>query len=155
MMPPELALRSATVAILLLTAIVNLRDRRHRDTGSYGRLLALSVAADSVVTIASIDAVHANAVSDGNSVHLPRIRAILDAAPRRSRNGRAQTIAKARAEHEPDILSPRRSHRNKPIFHKARHPVTTAPLALMEYGILQNEFWPFATVRLSRRELGG
>ena len=51
-MPPlELAVRSATVAILLLTGIVILRDRRHRETGPYGGLLALSVAADSIVTI--------------------------------------------------------------------------------------------------------
>jgi hypothetical protein len=51
MLPPELALRSGTVAILLLTGIVILRDRRHRETGPYGGLLALSVAADSIVTI--------------------------------------------------------------------------------------------------------
>jgi len=51
MPPPELALRSGTVAILLLTGIVILRDRRHRETGPYGGLLALSVAADSIVTI--------------------------------------------------------------------------------------------------------
>ena len=51
-MPPlELAVRSATVAILLLTGIVILRDRRQRETGPYGGLLALSVAADSIVTI--------------------------------------------------------------------------------------------------------
>jgi AraC-like DNA-binding protein len=47
----ELAVRSATVGILLLTGIVILRDRRHRETGPYGGLLALSVAADSIVTI--------------------------------------------------------------------------------------------------------
>jgi AraC-like DNA-binding protein len=52
MLLPELALRSATVAILLLTGIVILRDRRHRDTGPFGGLLALSVAADSIMSIA-------------------------------------------------------------------------------------------------------
>ena len=50
-MSPELALRSGTVAILLLTGVVILRDRRHRETGPYGGLLALSVAADSIATI--------------------------------------------------------------------------------------------------------
>ena len=44
MLPPELALRSATVAILVLTGVVILRDRRHRESGPYGGLLALSVA---------------------------------------------------------------------------------------------------------------
>jgi AraC-like DNA-binding protein len=52
MPPPELALRSGTVALLLLTGIVILRDRRHRDSGPLGGLLALSVAADSIVFIA-------------------------------------------------------------------------------------------------------
>src|ERR1700730_17709936 len=52
MLPPELALRSGTVALLLLTGIVILRDRRHRDSGPYGGLLALSVAADSIVFVA-------------------------------------------------------------------------------------------------------
>jgi AraC-like DNA-binding protein len=52
MLPPELALRSGTVAILLLTGILMLRDWRHRDTGPYGGLLALSVAADSLVSLA-------------------------------------------------------------------------------------------------------
>ena len=52
MPPPELALRTGTVAILLLTGIVILRDRRLRDSGPFGGLLALSVAADSIVTIA-------------------------------------------------------------------------------------------------------
>ena len=52
MPPPELALRSGTVALLLLTGIVILRDRRRRDTGPLGGLLALSVAADSIVFIA-------------------------------------------------------------------------------------------------------
>lgn len=52
MPPPELALRSATVAILLLIGIVNLRDWRHRESGPYGGLLALSVAAVSIVEIA-------------------------------------------------------------------------------------------------------
>jgi AraC-like DNA-binding protein len=51
MLPPELALRSGTVALLLLTGIVILRDRQHRETGPYGGLLALSVAADSITTI--------------------------------------------------------------------------------------------------------
>jgi AraC-like DNA-binding protein len=52
MLPPELALRSGTVAILLLTGIVIVRDRRHRESGPYGGLLALSVAADSIVFVA-------------------------------------------------------------------------------------------------------
>ena len=52
MLPPELALRSGTVAILLLTGIVILRDRRRRESGPYGGLLALSVAADSIVFVA-------------------------------------------------------------------------------------------------------
>lgn len=52
MPPPELALRSATVAILLLIGILNLRDRQLRDTGPYGSLLAFSVAAVSIVEIA-------------------------------------------------------------------------------------------------------
>jgi AraC-like DNA-binding protein len=52
MLPSELALRSATVAILLLTGLVILRDRRHRESGAYGGLLALSVAADSIVFVA-------------------------------------------------------------------------------------------------------
>lgn len=51
MPPPELALRTGTVAVLLLTGIVILRDRRHREFGPFGGLLALSVAADSTVTI--------------------------------------------------------------------------------------------------------
>jgi AraC-like DNA-binding protein len=51
MLPPELALRSGTVALLLLTGIVILRDRRHRESGPYGGLLALSVAADSIVFV--------------------------------------------------------------------------------------------------------
>jgi AraC-like DNA-binding protein len=51
-LPPELALRSGTVALLLLTGIVILRDRRRRDTGPLGGLLALSVAADSIVFVA-------------------------------------------------------------------------------------------------------
>src|ERR1700682_3546618 len=52
MLPPELALRSATVAILVLTGVVILRDRRHRESGPYGGVLSLSVAADSIVSIA-------------------------------------------------------------------------------------------------------
>ncbi len=51
MLPSELALRSATVALLLLIGIVNLRDWRHRESGPFGGLLALSVAADSIATI--------------------------------------------------------------------------------------------------------
>ena len=51
MLPSELALRSATVALLLLIGIVNLRDWRHRESGPFGGLLALSVAADSLATI--------------------------------------------------------------------------------------------------------
>jgi AraC-like DNA-binding protein len=54
MPPPELALRSGTVALLLLTGIVILRDRRHRESGPYGGLLALSVAADSIVFVAGV-----------------------------------------------------------------------------------------------------
>lgn len=52
MLPLELALRSATVALLLLIGIVNLRDWRHRELGPFGGLLALSVAADCLATIA-------------------------------------------------------------------------------------------------------
>ena len=51
MPPPELALRSAAAAILLLMGIVNLRDWRHRESGPYGGLLALNVAAGCVVEI--------------------------------------------------------------------------------------------------------
>jgi AraC-like DNA-binding protein len=39
------------VAILLLTGILILRDRRLRDSGPFGGLLAINVAADSIVTI--------------------------------------------------------------------------------------------------------
>jgi AraC-like DNA-binding protein len=52
MLSPELALRSGAMAILLLTGIVILRDRRHRESGPYGGLLALSVAADCIVSVA-------------------------------------------------------------------------------------------------------
>ena len=45
-MPPvELVLKSGTAAILLLTGLLLLRDRRHMTTGPFGGLLALSVAA--------------------------------------------------------------------------------------------------------------
>jgi AraC-like DNA-binding protein len=51
-MPPvELALRTGAAAILLLTGIVILRDRRRMDSKSAGGLLALSVAADSIVAV--------------------------------------------------------------------------------------------------------
>ena len=56
MLPLELALRSATVAVLLLTGVVILRDRRHRESGGLGGLLALSVAADCLVSIAGLHA---------------------------------------------------------------------------------------------------
>jgi AraC-like DNA-binding protein len=56
-MPPlELALRSATVAVLVLTGVIILRDRRHRESGGLGGLLALSVAADCLVSIAGLHA---------------------------------------------------------------------------------------------------
>jgi hypothetical protein len=36
-MPPlEYALRSATVAVLVLTGVIILRDRRHRESGGLG-----------------------------------------------------------------------------------------------------------------------
>ena len=48
-----LALWTATAAILLMTGVVMLRDRRHLESGPYGGLLALSVAADCVAAVAS------------------------------------------------------------------------------------------------------
>ena len=51
-MPPvELALRTGAAAILLLTGVVILRDRRRMDSKGAGGLLALSVAADSIVAV--------------------------------------------------------------------------------------------------------
>src|SRR5260370_10056324 len=52
MLRPERALRSGTVALLVLRGIVIVRDGRHRETGPYGGLLARSVAADSIVFVA-------------------------------------------------------------------------------------------------------
>ena len=51
MLPPELALRSGTAALLLLTGVVLLRDRRRLESGPFGGLLALSAAANSIVAI--------------------------------------------------------------------------------------------------------
>ena len=52
-MPPgELALRTATAAILLVTGIILLRDRRRMESGPFGGLLALSVA---IVSVAGVD----------------------------------------------------------------------------------------------------
>jgi AraC-like DNA-binding protein len=51
-MPPvELVLKSGTAAILLLTGLLLLRDRRHMTTGPFGGLLALSVAAAAVLSV--------------------------------------------------------------------------------------------------------
>lgn len=51
-MPPiELALKTGTAAILLLTGLLLLRDRRHMTTGPFGGLLALSVAASAVLSV--------------------------------------------------------------------------------------------------------
>ncbi len=47
-----LALWTGTAAILLLSGIIMLRDRRRLDSGPYGALLALSVAADCVAAVA-------------------------------------------------------------------------------------------------------
>lgn len=47
----ELVLKSGTAAILLLTGLLLLRDRRHMTTGPFGGLLALSVAATAVLSI--------------------------------------------------------------------------------------------------------
>ncbi len=52
MLPSELALRTATAAILLVTGLVLLRDRRSTESGPFGGLLALSVA---IVSIAGVD----------------------------------------------------------------------------------------------------
>ena len=48
-----LALWTATAAILLLTGVVMLRDRRQLESGPFGGLLALSVAADCIVAVAA------------------------------------------------------------------------------------------------------
>lgn len=48
-----LALWTATAAILILTGIVMLRDRRQLDSGPFSGLLALSVAADCVASVAN------------------------------------------------------------------------------------------------------
>jgi AraC-like DNA-binding protein len=48
MLPDELALRTATAAILLVTGIVLLRDRKQLGAGPFSGLLALSVAVASV-----------------------------------------------------------------------------------------------------------
>lgn len=51
-MPPlELVLKSGTSAILLLTGLLLLRDRRYMTTGPLGGLLALSVAAVAILSI--------------------------------------------------------------------------------------------------------
>jgi AraC-like DNA-binding protein len=47
-----LALWTATAAILLLTGVVMLRDRRRLESGPFGGLLALSVAADCIAAVA-------------------------------------------------------------------------------------------------------
>lgn len=52
MPPAELALRTATAALLLLTGIVMLRDRRRLLSGPFGGLLALSVALYAALPIA-------------------------------------------------------------------------------------------------------
>ncbi|MEI7875436.1 MAG: helix-turn-helix domain-containing protein [Alphaproteobacteria bacterium] len=52
-MPPiELALKTGTAAIMLLTGLLLLRDRRHLESGPFGGLLALSVAAYAVISVA-------------------------------------------------------------------------------------------------------
>src|SRR5471030_1187604 len=48
-----LALWTATAAILLLTGVVMLRDRLQLESGPFGGLLALSVAADCIVAVAA------------------------------------------------------------------------------------------------------
>jgi AraC-like DNA-binding protein len=48
-----LALWTATAAILLLSGVIMLRDRRQLEAGPYGGLLALSVAADCVAAVAN------------------------------------------------------------------------------------------------------
>ncbi|CAN5910891.1 helix-turn-helix domain-containing protein [soil metagenome] len=52
MVPAELALRIATAAILLLTGIVMLRDRRRLQSGPFGGLLCVSVALYAVLPVA-------------------------------------------------------------------------------------------------------
>jgi AraC-like DNA-binding protein len=52
MLPAELALRTGTAAALLLTGVLILRDRRRMQSGPFGGLLALSVAADCIVAVA-------------------------------------------------------------------------------------------------------
>jgi AraC-like DNA-binding protein len=54
MLPVELALRTATAAIFLITGLVMLRDRRGVESGPVGGLLALSVAAVAIVSIPGI-----------------------------------------------------------------------------------------------------
>jgi AraC-like DNA-binding protein len=55
-MPPvELALRTGTAAILLVTGLVLLRDWRRTESGPFGGLLALSVA---IVSIAGVDPIY-------------------------------------------------------------------------------------------------
>jgi AraC-like DNA-binding protein len=56
MPPSEFALRAGTAAILLLTGLVLLRDRRRMESGPFGGLLALSVAADTIVSIVDLHA---------------------------------------------------------------------------------------------------
>ena len=53
MLPSELALRTGTAAILLLTGIILLRDWRRMESGPFGGLLALSVAVVSIAGVAS------------------------------------------------------------------------------------------------------
>lgn len=50
-LPIEFALKAGTAAILLLTGLLLLRDRRHTQSGPFGGLLALSVAAYAVVSV--------------------------------------------------------------------------------------------------------
>ena len=52
MLPSELALRTGTAALLLLTGVIMLRDRWRMELGPFGGLLALSVAADVIVSVA-------------------------------------------------------------------------------------------------------
>src|SRR5258708_8716145 len=54
MLPVELALRTGTAAIFLVSGIVALRDWRRTDSGPFGGLLALSVAAVAVVSISGV-----------------------------------------------------------------------------------------------------
>lgn len=55
MLPGELALRTATAAIFLVTGLVLLRDWRRTESGPFGGLLALSVA---IVSVAGVDPVY-------------------------------------------------------------------------------------------------